>query len=56
MALYEVAVFSLSKEMYRELYKNDTDKLQVLLNLWGLGKPKKLAEVNMRRRMEEQSF
>ena len=55
-ALYEVAMYSLSKEMYRDLYPNDSDKVQVLLNLWGVASPEKLAQVNVRRRLEEQNL
>ena len=53
-ALYEVAMYSLSKEMYRDLYPNDSDKVQVLLNLWGVASPEKLAQMNEERRLEEE--
>jgi hypothetical protein len=55
-ALYQVAIFALSKDMYRDLYPRDSDKVQVLLNLWGVADPEKLAQINMRRRLEEQNM
>ena len=47
-------MYSLSKEMYRNLYPNDSDKVQVLLNLWGVASPEKLAQMNEERRLEEE--
>jgi hypothetical protein len=53
-ALYEVAMHSLSKEMFRELYPTDVEKVRVLLTLWGVADPQKLEQVNVRRRLQGQ--
>ena len=48
-ALYEVALYSLSKSTFQELYPTAESKVNVMLNLWGLADTQRLAVINSRR-------
>ena len=49
-ALYLLAVASLSKKAFSNLYPTDSEKVNVLLGLWGLGDPLKLEQVKGKHR------
>ena len=47
-ALGHVAVNSLSKPMFAHLYTSNSAKVNVLLTMWGVADPLKLAEIHNR--------
>jgi len=49
-ALYLLAVVSLSKKTFSNLYPTDAEKVNVLLGLWGLGDPLKLEQIKGKHR------
>jgi len=50
-ALYQLANDALSKKMFEGLYPRDVDKVGVVLTLWGLADPQKLAQIMSRKRL-----
>jgi hypothetical protein len=48
-ALYELAIHSLSKQAFAEIYPTSESKITCMLNLWGLADSQRLQVINSKR-------